>query len=143
KIDRKSLPQPVAETRAPRAVEAPRTATERLVADAMAQVLGVAAVGAHDHFFELGGHSLLAAKLAALLGRQIGQQIRLRTLFEAPVVAALAAAIDTMRGGDVQAAPRPPIVHRAEQHEAPLTLMQERMRFVEEMHPGRVVYNAP
>jgi amino acid adenylation domain-containing protein len=143
KIDRKSLPQPLVEARAPtRAVESPRTPTERLVADAMAQVLGVAAVGPRDHFFELGGHSLLAAKLAAMLGRQIGQQIRLRTLFEAPVVAALAAAIDAMRG-EAQAPSRQPIVHRAEQREAPLTLMQERMRFVEEMHPGRVVYNAP
>ena len=147
KIDRKSLPQPVVEARTPaRTVNTPRTPTERLVADAMAQVLGLAAVGPDDHFFELGGHSLLAAKLAAklaaLLGRQVGQQIRLRTLFEAPVVAALAAAIDAMRG-EVQAPSRSPIVHRAEQREAPLTLMQERMRFVEEMHPGRVVYNAP
>ncbi|MEQ1685707.1 MAG: amino acid adenylation domain-containing protein [Burkholderiaceae bacterium] len=144
KIDRKSLPTPDADDAAPVDVsEPPRTPTEHLVADTMAKVLGLQAVGRNGHFFELGGHSLLAAKLAAQLGRAVGQQIRLRTLFESPTVAQLAAAIDVLSNNASSQPLRTPIAHRSLQREAPLTLMQERIRFVEEMHPGRVVYNSP
>ena len=54
---------------------------------------------------------------------------------------AIAQAIDKQRG--IEPVKRAPIVHRAVQDTAPLTLMQERIRFIEEMQPGRVVYNAP
>ncbi|HJW10248.1 MAG TPA: condensation domain-containing protein, partial [Albitalea sp.] len=38
---------------------------------------------------------------------------------------------------------RQPILHDPKRRSAPLTPMQERIRFVEELHPGRVVYNTP
>ena len=144
KIDRKALPAPEAQDAAPADVgEPPRTAMEKLVAQAMAKVLGLPAVGRSGHFFELGGHSLLAAKLAAQLGQAIGEQIRLRTLFETPTVDKLAAALEKLGGGAHTEPARAPITHRERQDAAPLTLMQERIRFVEEMHPDRVVYNSP
>lgn len=143
KINRQALPLPEGAAIAPtRTVEAPRTDTERIVANAMQAVLRIPAIGVHDDFFSLGGHSLLAARLIGQINREVGLQLALRTLFESPTVEKFAAAIDRLRGG-APVARRPPIVHRPDQATAPLTLMQERIRFVEEMLPGRVTYNAP
>jgi hypothetical protein len=47
-------------------------------------------VGRHDHFFELGGYSLLAITMLERL-RQNGWHAEIRTVFEAPVLAKLAA----------------------------------------------------
>ncbi|RFP81019.1 amino acid adenylation domain-containing protein [Hydrogenophaga borbori] len=142
KIDRKALPQPVA--MAPAAsgpLTAAATDTERAVLEAMQAVLKLPAIGADEDFFALGGHSLLAAKLMGQLNKGLGLQLNLRVLFESPTVQKLARAIDEQRGGN--APQRPPLVHQPERRQAPLTLMQERIRFIEEMHPGRVVYNVP
>jgi amino acid adenylation domain-containing protein len=143
KIDRKALPAPVGPAQAShRQGETPRTELEFSVAKAMEAVLKLAAVGVDDDFFSLGGHSLLAARLIGQLNRDLQLQLGLRVLFEAPTVSKLAQAIEQLRGGPA-AVPRAPIVHVADQRTAPLTMMQERIRFVEEMYPGRVVYNAP
>ncbi|AVT06882.1 hypothetical protein C8248_13620 [Paracidovorax avenae] len=55
------------------------------------EVLQVDAIGRHDHFFERGGHSLLAVQLVAAIQRSWGRTVALRTVFEVPVLADLAA----------------------------------------------------
>ena len=143
KIDRKALPAPAGPVLASnREVTAPRNDLERSVAKAMQAVLKAADLGVHDDFFSLGGHSLLAARLIGALNRDLGLQLSLRTLFESPTVEKLAHAIEQLRGGP-PAPQRAPIVHASDARSAPLTMMQERIRFVEEMYPGRVVYHAP
>ncbi len=142
KIDRKALPAPVATAPVSSGpLTAAATDTERAVLEAMQAVLKLPAIGADEDFFALGGHSLLAAKLMGQLNKGLGLQLNLRVLFESPTVQKLARAIDEQRGG--KAPQRPPLVHQPERRQAPLTLMQERIRFIEEMHPGRVVYNVP
>ncbi|WP_313303013.1 non-ribosomal peptide synthetase, partial [Pseudomonas sp.] len=91
KLDRNALPAPDAAL-LQRPFEAPRGATEQLLAQLWAQLLGVEQVGRHDNFFELGGHSLLAVTLTARL-RQQGLQVDVRTLFGQPTIAALAATL--------------------------------------------------
>ncbi|MED5621725.1 non-ribosomal peptide synthetase/type I polyketide synthase [Ideonella sp. BN130291] len=142
KINRKALPAP--NDPAPTTgAAAPRNELEATLAEVMRGMLKVKALGIDDDFFAMGGHSLLAARVIAQLNKQLGTTLTLRSLFEAPTVARLAAAIEAQRGGGRGAPVRAPIVHRADQRVAPLTLMQERVRFIEEMQPGRVVYNAP
>ncbi|MGD0906496.1 MAG: amino acid adenylation domain-containing protein [Candidatus Acidiferrales bacterium] len=68
----------------------PQTETERSLATIMAEILNVESVGLNDDFFELGGHSLLAIKLATRVKDELGIDMPLATLFEAPTVAALA-----------------------------------------------------
>ncbi|WP_446430688.1 phosphopantetheine-binding protein [Polymorphospora lycopeni] len=80
KIDRLALPRPV---RAPSAEGAtPADDAELLLAQLWADVLGVERVGVHDDFFDIGGHSLLAAQLVDRIGREIGRELPLRTIFD-------------------------------------------------------------
>lgn len=142
KTDRKALPAPQGLSAAGAAARvAPRNARETRVLEAMEKVLSLPGIGIHDDFFALGGHSLLAARLTTLLGREFDIVVPLRTLFEAPTVERLTAAIDSMSG--TGAPRREAIAHLPGRRVAPLTPMQERIRFLEELHPGRSTYNAP
>lgn len=71
----------------------PRGAMERQVAGIMASLLPGDRVGAHDSFFALGGHSLLATQLVSRLTSAFGVTLPLRTVFDAPTVAEIAAAV--------------------------------------------------
>ncbi|WP_413626317.1 amino acid adenylation domain-containing protein [Luteibacter sp. Lutesp34] len=145
KIDRKALPPPVAHSvAAPGQRTAPRNEDERRVAAAMEAVLCLPDLDIRDDFFALGGHSLLAAQLTARLNREFGVTLSFRTLFDAPTIEQLAAAIGSQVASGAAPAAEP-IVHRAEsaQEHAPLSLMQRRLWALERMNPGRVTYNAP
>ncbi len=100
KIDRAALPAPDAGNAladdAPDALDAPCTETELRVGDIVAELLDLQEIGLDDNFFMLGGHSLLGAQLIARLRSTFGVEIGLRSLFEAPTVAALAAEIDRL-----------------------------------------------
>lgn len=98
KIDRARLPDPInGSTVEPDYVE-PATPTERLVADAFSEALGVSRVGATANFFELGGHSILAIRALAILRREFSPYIELRTLFDAGDVREFARRLDAMSG---------------------------------------------
>jgi hypothetical protein len=89
KIDRKALTTLAAELDAVNAgSEAPITPTERRLAAAWAQVLGMREnqIGRWDHFFDLGGTSLSAVKLAIALNRTVS----LKDIAEHPMLADMA-----------------------------------------------------
>lgn len=144
KVDRKALPAPEAPKPSGTAGAAPRGEVEQAVATIMQALLKLPdPLGVDDDFFAMGGHSLLAARVIAQVNKQLGTQLTLRALFEAPTVARLSAAISAERSGEAAAPKRAPVTQRPDQSRAPLTIMQERIRFIEELQPGRVVYNAP
>jgi len=141
KIDRKSLPapsQPLATVRGER--RAPGTPTEQRVAAAMEAVLALPDLDVRDNFFALGGHSLLAAQLTARLNREFGIALSFRTLFDAPTIEGLAEAIDGTRRPSAATDDIPRLTDRGQ---APLSSMQQRLWYMEQLHPGRVVYNTP
>lgn len=72
---------------------APRTPLESLIADVWQEVLGVERVSVHDDFFELGGHSVIASQIIARLRKSLQLELPLRSLFDEPTVASLAAQI--------------------------------------------------
>jgi amino acid adenylation domain-containing protein/FkbM family methyltransferase len=91
KLDRRALPLPV-ENRS-EVFAAPRSAIEKELAKIWAQVLGLKQLGVNDNFFDLGGHSLLATQIISRVRNAFQVEMPLRTLFDAPTVAGLAAVI--------------------------------------------------
>jgi acyl carrier protein len=69
---------------------APKNETEVRIAGVWRELLGVEPIGAHDNFFQLGGNSLLGLEVIWRLSRELGIQVPLRVLFEAPTVSELA-----------------------------------------------------
>ena len=67
------------------------------------ELLGVERVGLQDAFFDLGGHSLIAVRLFARIRKMWGVDLPLATLFGAPTLEALAAAIRDAPGPDARA----------------------------------------
>jgi hypothetical protein len=94
KIDASMLPEPGTYDAGSTSTVEPRTPTERRVADVWAQLLLLKSVGADDDFFEIGGHSLLATQLVAKLRLEFQVSLKLRHLFERPVLSELAEYID-------------------------------------------------
>jgi hypothetical protein len=93
KVDRKRLTELAAELEATALrANGAMTATERRLARAWADVLGIPAerIGSRDDFFALGGTSLSAVKLVVQLERAIG----LKELSERPMLADMAAWLD-------------------------------------------------
>jgi amino acid adenylation domain-containing protein len=142
KIDRKALPAPNTDDQRAGPRMAPRNECERVIAQAMAQVLGLPEIGIDDDFFALGGHSLLAAQLTARLNRDLGVSLSLRALFDGPTVARLAGIVGGT-GSTGMRSPRTPIAHRREQHQAPLSLMQRSLWLIDQLDSGHIAFNAP
>jgi amino acid adenylation domain-containing protein len=94
KVDRRALPPP-REGAEERPYIAPRSDSEKKVAETWREVLRVERVGADDNFFDLGGHSLLLTQVVSRLRKVFKRDLPIRWLFEVPTVAGLAARIDS------------------------------------------------
>ncbi|WP_376782085.1 amino acid adenylation domain-containing protein, partial [Burkholderia pseudomallei] len=101
KLDRRALPAPADDAYARAEYEAPRGAKEEALAAIWRELLHVERVSRHDNFFELGGHSLLAVQLVSRLRQALSVEVALGTVFDAPVLSALAERLDSgeHRGG--------------------------------------------
>ncbi|HYO58090.1 non-ribosomal peptide synthetase [Archangium sp.] len=141
KVDRKALPLPgVAAGRA--GFVAPRTDTERRLAELWARTLGVERVGVTDSFFELGGHSLLATQLVSRVRGTFGVELPLRSVFEEPTLEGLALRVEQAPRMATGAAAPPPLVARPGA-EPLLSFAQQRLWFLDRLQPGSVAYNIP
>ncbi|TQC42615.1 amino acid adenylation domain-containing protein, partial [Rhodococcus sp. WS4] len=134
KVDRAVLPAPEVPAFTSRA---PQTPVEKLIADTVAEVLGVSVVGVDTDFFALGGNSLSATRVVSRLSAVSGVRIGVRELFENPTVAGLAELI--AEGGEQ----RPPLVPRDTDGPAPLAPAQQRLWLLGQLHPGSAAYTVP
>jgi acyl carrier protein len=105
KVDRESLPAPDDHCLRDEELVAPRTVVEERVAELLARLLGLDRVGVNDNFFMLGGHSLLATQLIARLREVFSIELDLRTLFDRPTVAGLAAEVERLVVEKLEAMP--------------------------------------
>ncbi|MFJ4102811.1 non-ribosomal peptide synthase/polyketide synthase [Amycolatopsis japonica] len=113
------------------------TAEEETLCALFGEVLGVEGVGVEDNFFDLGGHSLLATRLISRARTELGAELAIRDLFEAPTVAELAARAS---GGE----PARSAVVRAERPDRiPLSAAQRSLWLVDRMEANAVAYNFP
>ncbi len=118
---------------------APITRSERIVAAAIIDLLGVPRVGVDDDFFDLGGNSLLATRLAGRVGADAGVRVAARTVFEYGTVAALAAAIDRLHHTEAVVRLRP----RERGERVPMALAQQRIWFLARLDPDSAAHNIP
>ncbi|WP_439108940.1 amino acid adenylation domain-containing protein [Gordonia desulfuricans] len=136
KIDRAALPAPdVTATGG----TAPRTDLESDLAEIFAEVLGTPVTDVFADFFALGGHSLLAIKVINLVRGTLGFDVELRTLFDAPTVAALAAHLGS--GAADAAEPMPELVRHT--GVPVLSYGQERMLTLHTLSGPTTTYNVP
>ncbi|MGV9665555.1 amino acid adenylation domain-containing protein [Nocardia niigatensis] len=136
KLDRAALPEPALAARPYRRT---LTDTERAVAAAFEELLGVRRIGADDDFFDLGGNSILATRLAGRLGADRATRVPVPVVFEHSSVAALAAAVDGLGSGG-----RPPLTARPRSvTRAPLSPAQQRLWFLARLDPESATYNIP
>lgn len=96
KVDWRALPTPSWEqAEALMERQAPQTATEEVLAEIWAEVLGMDQVGRDTNFFERGGHSLLATQLISRVCSRLRIDVPVRALFEMQTPARLAQALLT------------------------------------------------
>jgi amino acid adenylation domain-containing protein len=88
KVNRSLLPAPIAAHDGARTD--PHDQVEKAIAAIWAETLGVENVTTEDNFFVLGGHSLLVNQAISRLNSELGTELPLRALFDAPVLADLA-----------------------------------------------------
>lgn len=122
---------------------APRDPTEKVVAGIWADLLKVDAIGVFDNFFDLGGHSLLAGRVLAQVTDSFGVSLPLRTLFEAPSVAALARQINKARVAQSNEPTREISRLPGNGGPEPVSIVQEQMLRTEWKLPGLPQFNLP
>ena len=94
KVNRSALPAPgQSRPDLEQPYVAPGTPIEKKLARIWAEVLRKERVGVRDNFFAIGGHSLLATQVISRIRKQFKVELGLRSMFESPTVATLAAVV--------------------------------------------------
>jgi acyl carrier protein len=111
KVNRLALPTPTgAQLATGKDFVAPRTDVEKQLATIWTEVLKRDRVGVNDNFFEIGGHSLLATQVISRVRKHFQVEVPLRSMFESPTVATLAAVLQVKQ--KVRPAPVPALRRR-------------------------------
>ncbi|MCU7505205.1 MAG: amino acid adenylation domain-containing protein, partial [Ignavibacteria bacterium] len=147
KIDKKMLPAPKPEdSLSGNEFLAPKTALECELARMCEDVLNVKNIGLKDNFFELGGDSIKAAIFMNRIRSRYKEQIPVKAIFENPALLDLSAYLLTTHPGKflLKGASSISSIKKASRNdEIPLSYTQERMWFLEQLEPGKAVYNLP
>jgi len=131
--------------------EIPRTQVEIRLADIWQEVLGGPQPRRHANFFAFGGNSLLAAQVVARILDVFHVELPLSVVFESPTFSALATRVSELStsknmtetaveglgfsGGGLQT-PFVSLSPASRQGRMPLSFAQQRLWFLEQVHPG-------
>ncbi|MDE1466088.1 condensation domain-containing protein, partial [Spartinivicinus poritis] len=138
KVDRKALPKPTLQ-QVQQVYIAPETATEEKLAGLWADVLGVEEpISREANFFEIGGQSLKAIQLLSLIRQQFSAELVVKDIFLTPVLADLATLINQ---ADEQQ--QSPVIPTDRTGLMPLSHMQQRLWFIDQMEGSSTHYNMP
>jgi natural product biosynthesis luciferase-like monooxygenase protein/amino acid adenylation domain-containing protein len=140
KVDRQALPAPEARLDTGAAAVGPRNDLEQRLRDLWGEVLMIEGFGIDDDFFELGGNSLLGTQLLARIRDTFSIELPLRSLFEKPTVAGLAAEVEEFKRAE-QSSIEPQIERISRDEELPLSFAQQRLWFISQLDPNNRAYN--
>ncbi|MCG6500524.1 AMP-binding protein, partial [Kitasatospora sp. A2-31] len=132
KVDRRALPAP--DLGGDSTGRPPRDERERALCELFGEILGIEGITIDDDFFELGGHSLLATRLVGRARAELGAELAIADLFQAPTVAALTARLST---GPARPALRP----EPRPERLPLSFAQRRLWFLGQAEGPAATYN--
>ncbi|SPE64234.1 Linear gramicidin synthase subunit D [Streptomyces netropsis] len=135
KLDQRALPAPDFAHQV--TGRAPRDEREKALCALFADVLGLERIGIDDSFFNLGGHSLTATRLVSRIRAELGVELSVRSLFQAPTVAGIAALF-----GSAGAARRP-LSAMERPAGIPLSASQNRLWFLNRLEDTGGNYNMP
>lgn len=93
KLDRERISSE-AFVRPPTDYLAPRTDTERMIAEIWAELMGVGDISIRANFFELGGQSLIAIRVVNHIAKRLNVELETRYIFEYSTIESLAAYVD-------------------------------------------------
>ncbi|MDQ2789723.1 MAG: amino acid adenylation domain-containing protein, partial [Actinomycetota bacterium] len=137
KLDRRALPAPLTDRDSSADSVAPRTETERVLAQIWTDVLGVRTLGVEDDFFALGGDSILGVRMLSRIRTALGADLPVRALFDARTVARLAEILPDAW----QAHPALPIPRVSRERALPLSPAQQRLWLLDDVSAGGTEYN--
>jgi amino acid adenylation domain-containing protein len=141
KIDRLGLPAPGSGRSLATKRVAARNSTEESLVDIWADVLNLEDVSIEDDFFELGGHSILVAQVISRIRDFYKLEVPQRLLFENPTIAGLSRIIEG--NGLIRTSQQLATIPRCSRTEAlPISLQQEQVWFIEQLHPNNKSYNS-
>jgi amino acid adenylation domain-containing protein len=141
KVDRQSLSELDAVPLEIRdSYQRPRNAIEEILVELWKDLLGAKQIDIHDNFFDLGGHSLLAANLISRVQAALHVEIAMRSLFESPTVAGLAAWIE--KAMSAKGVNEVPVIKKVPRSgKIPLAYSQQRLWLLDQFGNNNAVYN--
>ncbi|MBK5007741.1 non-ribosomal peptide synthetase [Pseudomonas sp. S32] len=116
-------------------------ALQARIAQVWRDVLNVETAAADDHFLLLGGNSIAATQATARLADELGIDLSLRTLFEAPVLADYTRAVAAIVAQGLPQAAAIGTVQR--EQPLPQSLAQNRLWLLWQLQPQSAAYNIP
>jgi amino acid adenylation domain-containing protein len=140
KIDRKALPAlELTQSTDGDKIEQ-LTPIEEIVAGIWCEVLRLPRVSREGNFFNLGGHSLLATQVTHRIRDSFKIELPVRSVFESPTVAQLAAVIESAlsEGSSSATSPIEPV---SRDGKLPLSFAQQRLWFQEELARGTSTFH--
>ncbi|MGN9810963.1 amino acid adenylation domain-containing protein [Micromonospora sp. BQ11] len=140
KLDRRALPLAQAGQSTGSSTYAPsRNTTEALLVSIYEQVLSRSPIGIRDDFFDLGGHSLLAVQLVARIRQVFSVELPVHSFFDLPTIAQLAPELQRLQA-ELQPLRLPPLLPAPRNAPLPASFDQQRLWFLDRLHPGSNFY---
>lgn len=141
KLARRELPGPPRQGRSGgAAVTTDVSPVADIVAGVWKEVLHSGELGGNDNFFERGGHSLLAAEIVGRLRGIFRVDLQIRTVFEAPTVAAFAAQIEAELAMTSDAPVAPVLTSAPSGRNRLLSSAQKWIWTAQRLDPGNIDY---
>lgn len=141
KLDRTVLPNPWDMSTPAQRDALPGSELENLISTVFSDALQSNTIQPSDNFFNIGGNSIIAAEVVGHLERDLNLSLPIATLFEAPTVSSLAAAVAQKASAGTNPN-RPLAVTKADNpSQVPLSPIQRQIWLLSNTAPLSPVYN--